>query len=263
VLGWLLVTTLWASEPVQRQVPVATANVRGLPWPLARRRRARLAATGRWLREGPAMVVGLQEVWRGGRALLDDERVHYPEGSRDSGLALYTSLPVRGPVRLVPFEAARGVDRLKAKGVLLATVELPGGQAVQVAVVHMQAGGSRRAAEVRHHQVAELLAALPAGPCLLMGDLNVYRDCPSDRRSLEALAAAGFDELAPQRPARGTSVYGAHRFDRLFVRAGPEGVLAAGGASVDTSVEVSDHYPVLGWVQSGRRRTRQALPPGG
>jgi len=236
---WLSVAT--AAEPEAR---VGTLNVRGLPWPLAQRRAVRLAEVSRWLKDGGFAVVGLQEVWRGARSLLASDRVHFPEGRKDSGIAVYTPHPLVEPLTLVPFAAQRGVDALKAKGLVRGVIEVPQLGRLTLGIVHLQAGSGPRNAEVRGQQLDEALAALGPGACLLMGDFNVYGSEALDDASLARLADAGFVEVVQVEPHRGTSVYGKARFDRLFVREGPVTRFVSTRARVLRHVSASDHYPV-------------------
>jgi endonuclease/exonuclease/phosphatase family metal-dependent hydrolase len=125
---------------------------------------------------------------------------------------------------------------------------------VTVAVAHLQAGASTEAAMVRQVQVHQLLEALPEGPCVLVGDLNVHRDDPLDAESLLSLAEAGFVELVPEHRDKGTSRYGAHRFDRLFVRDGPVVHWQPQRARVLRDEDWSDHFPVTARLRRKRPR---------
>ena len=64
---------------------VATLNAWGLPFPIARKRGERMSRIARFVSEREFHVVGLQEVWRGARRLLDVDHVRYPSVDADSG----------------------------------------------------------------------------------------------------------------------------------------------------------------------------------
>lgn len=230
---WML-SAAWAQGPIR----VTTFNVWGLPWPLTPGRAQRMRAIDHWLHDGKQDFVALQEAWRGARRHLPDD-LHYPLTDRDSGLALYSPHPVER-LGFVPFEAQRGPDRWKSKGVWWVQVQLP--EAVwTVGVVHLQAGTGRRNGAVRAAQIETVLASAPPGPLFLMGDFNLHRGRPLDVASHERLVEAGLVEARP-RLDHGTSRYGAHRLDRVYVSEDVEWTV--GRARVRRSVTHSDHFPV-------------------
>lgn len=237
-------------------ISVATLNAWGLPFPIARKRGERMARIARFVSEREFHVVGLQEVWRGARKLLDVDHVRYPAAGADSGLALASSLPSTTP-SLVPFEHARGPDRWKTKGVLTSQVQLDADRAVWMVVTHLQAGASQRNQRVRSHQVDTLLSVLEGldGPAVVIGDFNLY-DRPLDRESAARLEASGLLDAAAEVGAIAPTFPGsAHRFDRVYVRAGQRvdlvpttGTVLVNGSDVPW---LSDHHPVavdLQWV---------------
>ena len=241
------------AEPALRAdsvgIDVATFNTWGLPFPIAwRPRERRFPGIRRWLGDGGLDIVGLQEVWTGARHLLDLRGVTVHEQHGDSGLALYTPHTVTRRAELVRFTSARGVDRLKAKGVLVAGVDVPDVGEVTVLVTHLQAGVGARNAAVRSAQIDQLLGLLDAddGPAIVMGDFNLYGADAIDTESEAKLIAAGLVDAAIGADAGHTHQYEAERFDRVFVRGGTESTMEAATAIVDRSASsLSDHLPVL------------------
>ncbi len=125
--------------------------------------------------------------------------------------------------------------RWEPRGLLRATVELPGGDRLAVYTTHL---GLQR--QERAHQVAALLALLPAGsPLVLAGDFNSRPDEPwlqavADRL-VDAHAVAG-DGPGYTFPSGAPSA----RIDHVFVSE-PFSVTAAGPVVSDAS----DHLPVV------------------
>jgi endonuclease/exonuclease/phosphatase family metal-dependent hydrolase len=231
---------------------VLTLNVWGLPWPLSRRRRQRFQAITDRIAPRHDDVVGLQEVWGDSHRLLPRLRPHRPHGEGDSGLALAgRHAPVELP-RLSPFRRARSTDALASKGLLHATMDVPGVGPLCVLVTHLQAG---RHADVRAHQVDEILDAAGHldGPAVLMGDFNFDDRLRDDHASDARIASAGFVDAAAAvgcheptwhpgdawLPRRGRG----QRFDRIYVRSGREVALRPASAEV-LDVGVSDHRPL-------------------
>lgn len=223
----------------QPGVRIASFNVWGLPWPITPRRTARLTAIDTWLAEEGFDLVALQEAWRGARPLLSS-RVRYPSTHRDSGLALYSRLPVE-ELGFVAFEQARGPDRFKAKGVWWVQVELPSGSCA-VGVLHLQAGASTSSSQIRRAQVERVLASRPQGPVVLLGDFNLHRGNAIDRGTHALLVDNGLAEARPLRD-RGTSRYGDHRLDRMYVSLPASWTVSR--ARTLREVEHSDHFPVV------------------
>lgn len=221
---------------------VATFNTWGLPAPIAPNRKGRLAALGEFAEELGADVVGLQEVWKGARPLVQLPGLLLASlRSGDTGLGLATRMPAReGGVH--HFQEASGVDRLKRKGVFRAEVDVEG-EPLDVMVTHLQAGESAKAASVRYAQISEIVRMQTGDATLLMGDLNLYEDL--DRQSIALLEEAGFLDAA-QAAGVDEPTYrgGTHRLDRVMVRGGSELCLAPRSAAVVES-ELSDHHAVV------------------
>lgn len=194
---------------------VMTYNVRGLPWPLAQGREAALRRIGtrlaRMRAEGrqPDVVV-LQEAFTPAAKAIGDlagypYQVHGPylrgepgeradAGGRwyrgetqsallDSGLVILSDLPVTAIDRAAfPTGACAGYDCLAAKGVVMATLALPGGGMVTIANTHLNSRAAAGAPYERTHAAYRRQAAFLAGflarhraagaPVILAGDFN-------------------------------------------------------------------------------------------
>jgi len=206
-----------AAPRVAGDISVMSYNVKGLPWPVAldradalRRigeRLARMRAAGRH----PTVVV-LQEAFVGEAKAIGDiagyaYRVEGPysrddatmprsrsrtrtwylgetQGSVvDSGLVLLSDLPV-SVVRRAPFPSGdcAGYDCLAAKGVLVATLDLPRGGQVAIATTHLNArgasGASSGVSDAAYERETRFLAGFLARerakgvPMILAGDFN-------------------------------------------------------------------------------------------
>jgi endonuclease/exonuclease/phosphatase family metal-dependent hydrolase len=241
---------------VSTELDLLTANLWGLPWPVARERRARKHRFAEHLTRWTYDLVGIQELWWPWRRSLRLSSLTIPRTSRDSGLALAGRLPIRDAVRVEHFRRGVGVDRLKRKGTLRASVETASGE-LSVCVAHLQA--ERRHAAVRARQLQQLLDQLAAErrPVVLMGDFNLHDDCEEDRRSAERVRAAGFADAALEL-ARAEPTYHsasnpyvrnpreAHRFDRVYLRDGSGLRLRPLQAEVVrlNPRPVSDHHPL-------------------
>ena len=200
---------------------VLTYNVKGLPWPVATDRQHPLRAIGqrlaamRMLGQHPSVVVVQEAFTRDAKAIAALAGYAYfvegpysrPPGAGsglphakwylgetqgavlDSGLAILSDMPILSVVREpFPDGACAGYDCLAAKGVLLATLQLPAGQApgggdlVQVATTHLNSrsasgapvGKSQAAYRKQVDFLAEFLARHrdPAIPLVLAGDFN-------------------------------------------------------------------------------------------
>ena len=215
---------------------VMTYNVKGAPWPVTHGRGRDLRAIGDrlgQLRAGGEQphIVLLQEAFSGdARAIArragyrfviagpgPGERSAMPATAADtrflagrslwrgersgrlfgSGLLLLSDYPV-SQVRRIAFPrfACAGFDCLANKGALLATVELPGGIAVDVVATHLNSRHSSHVADDRslyayRRQVALLSDFIlgnrnPEHPLIVAGDFNV--GAAADRgRALDAL----------------------------------------------------------------------------
>jgi endonuclease/exonuclease/phosphatase family metal-dependent hydrolase len=265
VLLWMLWTPAapacpFAAEGAAPEVPlsVVTLNAWGLPRPVASDRRGRLPRIAGWLEERGYDVAGLQEMWRGAMRLFPWSRggLTAPQAGGDSGLAILTPHEVQSK-RLHAYEAERGFDTFKAKGLLLAELAVDDGREVTVGVTHLQAGGGRRNAEVRALQVDEMLTALgdSSRATVLLGDFNLYAGEPVDQQTWQRLEAEGFVDVAAVAGATGGTYPGrADRFDRIYVRDGAQRCWVTRSAEVLES-DLSDHRAVEAVMSSARRRS--------
>lgn len=243
-------------DPGHAEIALATFNTWGLPSPIATDRRGRLPRIATWLDAGGFDVVGLQEVWHEAVSLLPARGLFAPDHGGDSGLALVTRHEVR-EATLHAYEAERGLDAWKAKGVLVAELDMDG-QPLTVAVTHLQSGGGGRNASVRAAQVDELLAALPDddAPVVLLGDFNLYEGASTDVQTEARLEQAGFVDAAAEAGATGGTYPGrSDRFDRIYVRDGANRSLTTRSARVvaDRDWALSDHRAVEARIVSGDR----------
>ncbi len=234
------------------ELDVVTFNAWGLPAPIAKRRRSRLPQISNWLNEQGYDVVGLQEVWRGALPMLSLDRLFAPPSPQgDSGLALYSRLNVRQS-SISHFETARGIERLKEKGWMTSTVDVPGFGELAVWNTHLQAQYGDKQAKVRSRQMTQILeqAARNPGPMVLVGDFNLYSSLDEDRITHDRIVAAGFVDVAD---ATGTDTLtydqpGEHeRFDRVYVRNTDGRCLSAKAVEVieyEEGMALSDHKPV-------------------
>jgi hypothetical protein len=205
-------------------IDVLSLNVWGLPWPLALDRARRFERIARHFRDSTYHLVGIQEAWWPHGGALRIPGLRLAGGRRDSGLGLAGSLAGEGPHEVLSFDAARGSDRLVAKGLMVGRVTV-GDAAVIVGVTHLQAHAGEQAIRARQvDQIVERLAG-EREPVVLMGDFNFHG--ADDRGSEDALGRAGFHDTGaeadaptwlPRNPF--TRSQGRFRFDRIFVRDG-------------------------------------------
>jgi endonuclease/exonuclease/phosphatase family metal-dependent hydrolase len=227
---------------------VVGLNAWGLPAPLAPDRRARLEATSAWLGAVDPDLVALQELWSGAVPHLRRAVVR-SAGRGDDGLALGGRAQLTA-VTTLRFARARGFDALKQKGALRGWSAAHG---VWLVSTHLQSGRGRANAGVRRHQLDELVAWLARleAPVVLVGDLNLEGDDPTDLASAAALAAAGWTDVAlaldvahPTYPGNGA------RYDRVLVRDGdthrlvPEHAEVVAWGTAAVPVRLSDHHAV-------------------
>lgn len=252
---------------------VVTLNTWGLPAPISEHRTSRFSDIRGWLDRESADVVGLQEVWRGARSLLDAfPGLLLPERHRDCGLGLVTRHPTESGVTRHTYVAERGLDAWKAKGAILATVKMDG-QPLQVVVTHLQSGGSVKSAQVRAAQVAELLPLLtPGQPAIVMGDFNLYNDIGLDRETSATLVEAGLLDAALEAGVEDPTYPGwPDRYDRIYLRDGdtasirPREVRVIGyddDPNTPAPMRFSDHLPVWARLDLVRSDSEAVLADG-
>lgn len=253
-MRWALIVLMTAAALAgDGSYDLLTVNVWGLPDPIARDRAGRLPKVGEWLVAADPDLVGIQELWRGARAMLTVPSLFTPrlEGG-DTGLAVLSPRRVRD-LRASSFGDERGLDALKSKGMLEATMDLDG-RDVHVLVTHLQAGGGDRNATVRAHQVDELLARLDGelDPSVVLGDFNLYAGNAIDRATERVLEAAGLIDAAAV-AGDGSATYPGtvDRYDRILLRSGSAAAWTVEDAHVVTwaDTRLSDHYAVAATVR--------------
>lgn len=236
---------------------VLSANVWGLPWPIARHRSARFRRFSEHLGRHTYDLVGIQELWSGARRALSLENLRLPDlGTGDSGLALAGRLASSAVLKVEHFASAARIDRLKRKGFIRTELDLVGTR-LSVVVTHLQAG--RAHAKARRAQVEQLLGSLSSvlAPVILMGDFNFHAGHADDERSAMELSVAGFTDVAEALgrpvPTYGQTQYarGApERLDRILTRPAPHQRWRPEEVEVIESREgpFSDHHAVAAKV---------------
>jgi len=243
---------------VRTDLDLLTMNLWGLPWPLSSERHRRKWRFIDHLIDRPYDLVGLQELWWPWRRAMPRELFRLPVGGRDTGLALGGRLRPAARVDVEHFTASAGIDRLKRKGILAASVATGDGVEMRVYVTHLQA--DRCHAKVRAQQIEQLLRRLEREslPAVVMGDFNLYANEPEDEISARRIEAAGFIDAAmatqamrptyPSQNAYGRCGESSERFDRVYLRDAAAGDLHFEALGVEEAGvlprPVSDHHPV-------------------
>jgi endonuclease/exonuclease/phosphatase family metal-dependent hydrolase len=179
------VTDERAEAGASTRLEVLTYNIHGLPRWLGGPRPGQFERIAAAIESEEAHLVLLQEAWTSAarKAVPRNGDWSVATGLRagnlfqQSGLITASRLPMIGG-EFRRFGRASLPDSLVEKGALKVTLELPDGQRVNVWNVHLQAG---RAAEVRAHQVAELIRWVRAADDgqvmdLVGGDFNCTPD---------------------------------------------------------------------------------------
>lgn len=275
---------------------VLTYNVKGLPWPIASSRAEPLRRIGGRLAMLRAqgrqpMIVMLQEAFTGqAKALGDQAGYRYQavgpsarsqpgvapgEGSwylgetlpaaLDSGLVILSDVPIR-EIRRAPFPtgACAGTDCLAAKGILVATVTIPGKGPVTVATTHLNSRAASRAPWARTHlayaRQADFIArfteirAKPSAPLIIAGDFNRGQR-PVRQAALRAAFGPDLREALRERLTHAARPFGLpgdaawirqHARDMQFVFDGARARLRVVGAEIPFGTEsdgsqLSDH----------------------
>jgi endonuclease/exonuclease/phosphatase family metal-dependent hydrolase len=284
-------------DAIASDFSVLTYNVKGLPWPIAssrteplRRIGARLAMLRAQGRQ-PTMVV-LQEAFTGqAKALGDQAGYRYQavgpagrsapgvaagEGSwylgetlpaaLDSGLVILSDVPI-GEIRRAAFPtgACAGTDCLAAKGILVASVTIPGKGPVTVATTHLNSraasGAPWRRTHVAYAHQADFIADFvkvratpPPAPLIIAGDFNRGQR-PVRQAALTAALGPDVREGLRERLAKDARPFGRpgdarwirqHARDMQFVFDGARARLQVVGAEIPFGTEsdgsqLSDH----------------------
>lgn len=251
---------------IPAELDILTVNLWGLPWPWSRERLGRKRRFAAHLAETDYDIIGIQELWWPWHRALRVDDLHIPRARRDAGLALASRVTLVGEARVEHFDHRAGLDGLKRKGVLSASIEPAPGARLSAHVTHLQAG--REHAHVRARQIDQLLRTVadPTLPAVLMGDFNFHDGIADDERSERRLLDAGFVDAAVAGACLDATYTSSNpyvrwrdrteRLDRVYLRDGTRTSLR----TVDVQVvdlfphPVSDHHPVRVRVRLDRRR---------
>lgn len=94
-----------------------------------------------------------------------------------SGVYVMSRFPIKSKKKLY-YDACRGADCFAAKGMLLATIELPEGKEIQIGNTHLQAGKNAKSSRIRLKQLEEVKKLLaknekPGVAQIVLGDINI------------------------------------------------------------------------------------------
>lgn len=94
-----------------------------------------------------------------------------------SGVYVMSRFPIKSKKKAI-YDSCRGADCFAAKGVLLATFELPGGKEIQIGNTHLQAGRDAKGSKIRLKQIEQIRklfneSAKPGVTQILLGDINI------------------------------------------------------------------------------------------
>jgi endonuclease/exonuclease/phosphatase family metal-dependent hydrolase len=178
---------------------LVTYNVWGLPSWMTGAQRGRYPQIARELERLDPDFILLQEAWtaKARKAAPADGRWALARAAgqhtffQQSGLVTLSKCPILGG-EFYPFSHAAYLDRFVNKGVLKVTVQLPGGQVLNVWNVHLQEG---RWLETRRSQVRELVARVRAAEDgqiadVVGGDFNCTPESPLGQELARSLGAS-------------------------------------------------------------------------
>lgn len=227
-------------------VTVATYNVHR--WTgMNGRRRADPARAGFVLSEMDADVFALQEVIR---PFSGDD----PLGSIADALGMHLAFAVtrmhkRGQLgnailSRFPISGISVLDishsRLERRGALAAQFEPRDGERFGVIATHLSLVD-----RTRHRQVEELLQhpQFDAGPAVLLGDMNSWRDCPATRKLDEHLGKHHNEEWPASFPAPRPML----ALDRIYAREAK--IVEVYSHDSPAARKASDHLPVVARIE--------------
>ena len=249
-------------RPESLSLKVVTYNIWGLPSWMTGAPSGRYPRIERELERLNPDVILLQEAWtakarkaapangRWGIARAAGQHTFFQQ----SGLVTLSKFPILGGA-FYPFSLASFPDRLVNKGVLKITVQLPGGQVLNVWNVHLQDGGPP---EVRRSQIRQLLSRVRAAEDdqvadLVGGDFNCTPESSLCRELVDALgpsllqsesgpASVTWDGLSAK-PGAGETL------DNIFLRAcnrcpHPQGASHVVFTATSLSHRLSDHFGI-------------------
>ena len=175
---------------------VVTYNIWGLPSWMTGSRPGRYPKIARELEQLDPDIVLLQEAWtaKARKAAPANGRWQIARGAgqhtffQQNGLMTLSKCPIIGG-EFYPFPRAASWDRFVNKGILKVTVQLAGGEVLNIWNVHLQEGGP---IEVRRAQVRELVSRVQAAEDgqiadLIGGDFNCTPKSPLFRELASSL----------------------------------------------------------------------------
>jgi endonuclease/exonuclease/phosphatase family metal-dependent hydrolase len=184
------------SSEKQLGVKLVTYNIWGLPSWMTGAPPGRYPQIARELVRLDPDIILLQEAWtanaRKAAPANGPWAIARAAGQRtffqQSGLVTLSKFPILGG-KFYPFSRAAYPDRFVNKGVLKVTVQLPGGQVLNVWNVHLQEGGWPK---IRRSQVRELVSRVQAAKDgqiadLVGGDFNCTPESPLCRELANSL----------------------------------------------------------------------------
>jgi len=241
---------------------LVTYNIWGLPSWMTGAPPGRYPQIARELERLDPDIILLQETWtanarksapangRWGIARAAGQHTFFQQ----SGLVTLSKFPILGG-EFYPFSRAAFPDRFVNKGVLKVTVQLPGGQVLNIWNVHLQEGGWPK---IRQSQVRELVARVQAAEDgqiadLVGGDFNCTPESSSCRElanslgpSVQQLGGAApfvtWDRLSAK-PGVGQTI------DYIFIREGTtcqtmQAVARVAFATAGLEQRLSDHLGI-------------------
>src|SRR5262245_44231652 len=188
--------TVWVADSGRVDLRMGSFNIWGLPGWMNRASSSRYTRIARELESLHPDLILLQEVWtkRALRSAPTGPEWFTARGSgqanffQENGLLTISRHPILGG-EFHPFHAAALPDYLVKKGALKVTIELPGGQRLNVWNVHLQAGNAQA---TRSRQIAELVTWVRAASDgqvadVVAGDFNCTPDSAQYQTLLEQI----------------------------------------------------------------------------
>ena len=190
------------------KLKVVTYNIWGLPWWLRGGRGGRYAEIARELERLDADFILLQEAWTANARKAVPRRGHWAIACaaaqhsffQQSGLVTLSKFPIVGG-QFYPFSRAAFPDRFVNKGVLKITVQLPGGEVLNVWNAHLQDAGAVRTRRSQIRELASRIQSAEDGQIadLVAGDFNCTPDSSLYGELADSLGV-NLQQLAGARP---------------------------------------------------------------
>jgi len=214
------------------RLKLVTYNIWGLPSWMTGARRGRYPQIAHELERLQPDLILLQEAWTGAARKAAPTNTPWAVARaagqhtffQQNGLMVLSKFPILGG-EFYPFSRAAYPDRFVNKGALKVTIQLPGGEVLNVWNVHMQDKGS---ADLRLSQVRELVAHVQTAEDgqvadLVGGDFNCTPDSGLWREMVNSLGPtvqqlAGTEPFVTwdglsEKPGSGVTI------DHIFIRA--------------------------------------------